>query len=132
MKAVHEEKLSLHEALESSAVTKIKSAVDSWRDFMEHNHRTAKLWLQYQRMIQILRSFLRSIRTGDWKLYLKSLCDMHPYLAAAGHNNYSKSLALFIPRMQDLERTHPEVYRAFYEWLISREKNRRRVVWHVY
>lgn len=80
---------------------------------MERNHRTAKLWLQYQRMIQILRSFLRSIRTGDWKLYLKSLCDMHPYLAAAGHNNYTKSLALFIPRMQDLERTHPEIYRAF-------------------
>ena len=97
MKAVQEEILSLHEVLESSAVTKIKSAVDSWRDFMEHSHRTAKLWLQYQRMIQILRSFLRSIRTGDWKLYLKSLCDMH--LAAAGHNNYTKSLALFIPRM---------------------------------
>ena len=89
------------------------SLTASWRDIMEHNHRTAKLWLQYQRMIQILRSFLRSIRTGYWKLYLKSLCDMHPYLAAAGHNNYTKSLALFIPRMQDLERTHPKVYRAF-------------------
>ena len=38
---------------------------------------------------------------------------MHPYLAAAGHNNYTKSLALFIPRMQNLERTHPEIYRAF-------------------
>ena len=113
VKAVQEKKLSLYEALESSAVTKIKSAIDSWRDIMEHNHQTAKLWLQYQRMIQILRSFLRSIRTGDWKLYLKSLCDMHPYLAAAGHNNYTKSLALFIPRMQDLERTHPEVNRAF-------------------
>ena len=40
---------------------------------------------------------------------------MHPYPAAAGHNNYTKSLALFIPRMQDLERNlpHPEVYKAF-------------------
>ena len=38
---------------------------------------------------------------------------MHPYLVATGHNKYTKSLALFIPRMQDLERTHPEVYRAF-------------------
>ena len=73
VKAVQKEKLSLHENLESSAVTNIKSAVDSWRDFVEHDHRTAKLWLQYQRMIQILRSFLRSIGTGDWKLYLKSL-----------------------------------------------------------
>lgn len=46
-------------------------------------------------------------------LYLQSLCDMHPYLAAAGHNNYTKSLALFIPKMIDLKRTHPDVYEAF-------------------
>ena len=57
--AVQEEKLRQHEALERSAVTKIKSAVDSWWDIMEHTHRNAKLWLQYQRMIQILRSFWR-------------------------------------------------------------------------
>ena len=46
-------------------------------------------------------------------LYLQSLCDMHPYLSAAGHNNYTKSLALFIPKMIDLKRTHPDVYATF-------------------
>ena len=91
----------------------VDNGVPPSTDIMEHNHRTAKLWLQYQRVIQIRRSFLRAIRTGNWKLYLKSLCDRHPYLAAAGHNKYTKSLALFIPWMQDLERTHSEVYRAF-------------------
>ena len=60
-----------------------------------------------------LRSFICSVRTGNWMLYLTSLCDMHPYLAAAGHNNYTKSLALFIPKMIDLKRTHPDVYEAF-------------------
>ena len=29
--------------------------------------------------------------------YLQALHYMHPYLAAAGHNDYTKSLALFIP-----------------------------------
>ena len=38
---------------------------------------------------------------------------MHPYLAAAGHNNYTKSLALFIPKMLKLENTHPKVHAAF-------------------
>lgn len=38
---------------------------------------------------------------------------MHPYLAAAGHNNYAKSLSLFLPKMLDLERTHPEVHKSF-------------------
>ena len=38
---------------------------------------------------------------------------MHPYLAAAGHNNYTKSLALFIPSMLDVEHTHPALYETF-------------------
>ena len=38
---------------------------------------------------------------------------MRPYLAAAGHNNYTQSLALFIPKMLDVERTHPDVHAAF-------------------
>ena len=38
---------------------------------------------------------------------------MYPYLAAAGHNNYTKSLALFIPRLLEVEHTHPAVYEAF-------------------
>ena len=46
-------------------------------------------------------------------LYLQALHDMHPYLTAAGHNNYAKSLALFIPRTLDLEHTHLAVCDAF-------------------
>ena len=64
-------------------------------------------------MVQILRAFIRSVRIGNWPLYVQSLRDMLPYLAAAGHNNYTKSLAIFIPRMQDLQHSHPQAYRAF-------------------
>ena len=31
----------------------------------------------------------RSARTGNWLLYLESLHEMLPYLAASGHNNYT-------------------------------------------
>lgn len=60
-----------------------------------------------------MRSFIRSARVGSWILYIQSLRDMHAYLADAGHNNYTKSLALFIPKMLDLENTDPEVHAAF-------------------
>ena len=56
---------------------------------------------------------IRSVRIGNWSLYQKSLCEMLPYMAAAGHSNYTKSLALFIPRMLNLECTHLEMYKAF-------------------
>ena len=42
---------------------------------------------------------------------------MLPYLAAAGHNNYTKSLAIFIPKMMDLQCTHPDVHAAFMKGL---------------
>ena len=71
------------------------------------------LWLQYQDMISVLKSHIRSACIGNWSLYLQTLCDMHPYLAAAGYNNYTKSLAVFIPKMIDLQRTHPDVHSAF-------------------
>ena len=44
----------------------------------EPSNRTLKLWMQYQRMAQILRSFIRSVRTGNWTLYLQCLSDMLP------------------------------------------------------
>lgn len=110
--AVKQGKLTLGEALKSSAIDSIQKARDDWRAKMS-NHRTAKLWIQYQRMIEILRAFIRSVRIGDWYLYLQCLCDMHPYFAAAGHNNYTKSLSIFIQKMQDLQTNHPDVYEAF-------------------
>lgn len=40
---------------------------------------------------------------------------MLPYLAAAGHNNYVKSIHIYLQQMQQLEETHNNVYRLFME-----------------
>ena len=48
---------------------------------------------------------------------MQCLSDMLPYLAAAGHDNYTKSLAIFIPKMMDLQCTHRDVYAAFMKGL---------------
>ena len=45
--------------------------------------------------------------------YLQALHYMHPYLVAAGYNNYRNSLTLFIPRVLDVEHTHPAVCESF-------------------
>ena len=69
-------------------------------------YKTDKLWLQYMEMVQILRDFIRSARTGNWALYLHSLQEMLPFLASSGHNNYTKSLVLFLAKMEKLSETH--------------------------
>ena len=78
-------------------------------------HRTAKLWLQYMDMVDILRLFLRAERTGDWEMHLHSLQRMLPYLAAGGHHLYTKSLYIYLMKMQDLNNTNPDLYTAFME-----------------
>ena len=55
--------------------------------------KNSKLWLQY---MDILKCFLKAERTGYWKLHLKALYVMLPYLAASGHNLYTKSVYLHL------------------------------------
>jgi len=75
--------------------------------------RTARLWLQYVDMVHILLTFIKAERTGNWDLHVEMMKMMLPYLAAAGHNNYTKSLHLHLQDMEKLPDLHPEVYEQF-------------------
>ena len=62
----------------------------------------------YTTLVSILRTFIRAGRTGNWLLpYL------FPYLAAAGHHNYTKFLVLYLTQMEKLQYTNPYVYIKF-------------------
>ena len=75
--------------------------------------RTSRLWLQYMDMVDILWSFLRAERTGNWLQHLQVLQEMLPYLAAAGHNLYTKSIYIYLQDMQQLQQQHPDVFHCF-------------------
>lgn len=77
------------------------------------NNRTAKLWLQYLDMVNIMQIFIKAERTGNWQLHLRTMHQMLPYLAATGHNNYTKSVYLYLQNMNRLENEHPEVHKNF-------------------
>lgn len=81
------------------------------------DHRTALLWLEYMKMVDILRKFIKGEREGNWMLHLQAIRDMLPYFAAAGHNMYTKSAYIYLQMMQDLEKTNPAVYNSFMEGL---------------
>ena len=95
-----------------SVAKKVEEKKSSLRD-----HRTGVLWLQYMKMLDIMRKFIKAERTGDWKLHLQAVYDMLPYFAAAGHNLYAKSVYLYLQDMQALESTHPDVYKSFVDGL---------------
>ncbi|KAL5016490.1 hypothetical protein ScPMuIL_006079, partial [Solemya velum] len=67
-------------------------------------------------MVDIVRSFLRSERTGDWLLNLQTLHKII-YMAASEHNLYTKSLHIYLQLMGELPNEHPEVYERFIQGL---------------
>lgn len=75
--------------------------------------KTAAVWLLYMEMVEILTSFIKAERIGDWDLHLQSLCRMLPYFAAAGHNLYLKSAYVYLQQMHKLEKTNKDVYDCF-------------------
>ena len=64
-------------------------------------------------MVDILRKFIRTERTGNWDLHILVVSEMLPYLVASGINNYTKSSLIYLQRMSHLQDEHPEVYQHF-------------------
>ena len=99
--------------MQNPVLQEVAALYSSKKDSIQSS-RTAKLWQQYMDMITILRNFITAERLGDWILYLETLKQMLPYLAASGHNLYTKSVVVFLNDMQDLPLKHPEVYQHFW------------------
>ena len=53
VEAVQGGSMALDVALKDSALVKIQLALDRWRNMISA-HRTARLWIQYQKMVEIL------------------------------------------------------------------------------
>ncbi len=64
-------------------------------------------------MIDILHKFIRAERTGNWELHLQAIQDMLPYMAASGHNSYTKSAMLYLQQMLNLKAQYPDVQQHF-------------------
>ena len=76
-------------------------------------------------MIDILRKFIRAERTGNWELHLQSIQAKLPYMAASGHNSYTKSGMLYLQQMSNIPTQHPDVQQHFSEGLhVIRRSNR--------
>jgi len=84
--------VSADHIFQQDILANISDILQRKKEFLK-SYRTAVLWLQYMDMIDILRKHIRAERTGNWKLHLEAVSDMLPYMAATGHNNYTKSAA---------------------------------------
>lgn len=85
----------------------LEDKLQAMQDDLELSSRTAKLWIQYIKHIQILQDFIRAERTSNWNGHLAALSKMLNIFAAAGHRHYAKSARLYLQMMYDLPQSHP-------------------------
>ena len=71
---------------------------------------TAKLRLQFKKLIGININFLESRVTCRFQYHLHSLHCMLPYLATFGPNWYTQSVTLYLERLYNSEWKQPEMY----------------------
>lgn len=106
-------RITSEELASNKVLLSMKDIIDRFKSKLINESRTAKLWLQYMNMVDILKDFLRSERTGNWKFHLKNIERKLPFYAASGHNLYTKCAYIYLQEMTQLETTHPDVYEHF-------------------
>ena len=63
--------------------------------------------------VDILCSFIKAERTGNWSLHLSAIRSMLPYLPSSGHHLYTKSAYWFLQMMSTLPEINASVYNYF-------------------
>ena len=85
LKSMTSDESSNNELSQTDFIKCVKEKTNSLKSSVNQS-RTGALWIQYMEMIDILRSFIKGERKGDWDLHLRCIEAMLPYLVATGHN----------------------------------------------
>lgn len=68
---------------------------------------TAKFWITYINFIKLFQQFSRSVRTGDFELYLFCLYKIAALMFSMNHQNYARWIVRFYNNLVNVENTHP-------------------------
>ena len=74
---------------------------------------TAQFWMQYMHMIELYHQLSRSIREGDFELYIHTLPKISSYFFVFNQPNHARWMTIYHNNLLRLSRTHPEVYNDY-------------------
>ena len=103
--------VTVEDVCESDVLNRIKDRLHKHAVSAKMSSRTGSLWVQYMGMEDFLRKYIRAERTGNLELHLQTIQNMLPYLAASGHNLYTKCSRVY------LKEEHPDVHQRFEDGL---------------
>ena len=105
-------RLDINNAIKWDILNKVENALSEKKKTLSNN-RTAALWSQYMHLIDIVHISICAERLGDWHLHISTLQEMLPIFVACGHNNYTKSVWLYLQQMSTLETNYPNLFKQY-------------------
>ena len=90
-----------------------KNSFEEWKAQMREKYPQFMYWDRVMQLEEILCQFVKSLRTGNFVLYVEALQMMMPWVFAFDHVNYARWLTVHIRDMLKLESTHPDVHAEF-------------------
>lgn len=106
IKTVSDEKLGSD--YQSPFLTQIIARFNQKFEKLSDGGRTPALWVQYHKMVDTIKIFIRAERVADWKSHLYCIATrMLDTYAAAGHHQYAKGARMYVQTMKEFE-TDPD------------------------
>ena len=80
-----------------------------WDNFTDQAGLTAKFWMMYIDMCQIIKRYVHAERSGNWHQHLQEVQNMMPYIVSTGHSKYAVCLPIYLKAMRDLPK-HTRIF----------------------
>ena len=122
--------MALHRLMKSAydnRTPKNANSFEIWRAEMEKENPQFKFWSFALKMEMDYLTFLRSIRSADFKLYVASLKKILPWIFLFDHFHYARWLTIHHHDMEVLKDINPQIYEEFVtngNFVVNRTQNR--------
>ena len=99
-----------------------------WQDSMRKQSAQFNYWNTVLELEMMLLTFVRSIREGDFEMYIYITCleNIAPWMFSLDHVPYSRWLPVFIQNLKDLHVKHYDVYKEFSKGKFTVQKSSRK------
>jgi len=83
-------------------------------------------WFTCLELELLVLAFVRSLRTGDFELYVDTLTKLTPWFFSLNHTHYARWMSVHVRDICSLDRTHPDVAREFQRGKFVMAKSQRK------
>ena len=87
-------------------------------------------WLKTLSLEILMLLYVRSLREGDFQLYLRSLTKIVPWMFALDHTHYARWLPVHIRDMTLLSHKHPDIFFRVLFRKVCCSQNSEQIFWH--